>query len=282
MSDEAEEISSSTSESGLSIEKSWISWFCSARGRGFFVEVEKSWIEDDFNLYGLSHSRMGISHYDVALDTILDRELEYELNEKQAQIVQKYSELLYGLIHARFIVTQRGLEMMKEKFINVDFGRCPRVYCEGQPVLPVGESDVPGTSLKIYCPRCRDIYYPPFSKHSQLDGANFGTTFPHLLLQTYPRLIPPAPKQTFVPRIFGFKIHRSVLVPPEKKPNDLTRSRKTDLDSTRKSEDVSKRSESDLIRSSNGNLDTLEETKPQPSQPQPSITAKSTESMDIN
>jgi len=216
-------VSSSTgSEASLSIEeKSWISWFCSMRGREFFVEVDKNWIEDDFNLYGLSGSTMGIQHYEFALDMILDREMEYELNEQQSEGVQRSSDTLYGLIHARFIVTQRGLELMKHKYSNVDFGRCPRVFCEGQPVLPVGQSDLPRISLaKLLCPRCQEIYYPPFPKHSQIDGAYFGTTFPHLFLQAYPDLIPPPPKSSYVPRIFGFKIHhtsRQVLLEEVKK-----------------------------------------------------------------
>lgn len=37
----------------------------------------------------------------------------------------------------------------------------PRVLCDGQPCLPVGTSDLPGTStVKIFCPKCEDIYYP--------------------------------------------------------------------------------------------------------------------------
>jgi hypothetical protein len=36
-----------------------------------------------------------------------------------------------------------------------------RVLCDGQPCLPVGTSDLPGTStVKIFCPKCEDIYYP--------------------------------------------------------------------------------------------------------------------------
>lgn len=51
--------------------------------------------------------------------------------------------------------------MQLEKFKNYDFGRCPRVYCCGQPCLPVGQSDIPRSStVKIYCPKCEDIYYP--------------------------------------------------------------------------------------------------------------------------
>ncbi len=43
------------------------------------------------------------------------------------------------------------------------------------------------------------------------DGAYFGTTFPHLLLMTYPSLRPPPAADSYVPRVFGFKLHPSAL-----------------------------------------------------------------------
>ena len=39
------------------------------------------------------------------------------------------------------------------------------------------------------------------------DGAYFGTSFPHLLLQAYPELAPSEPLQLYVPRIYGFRVH---------------------------------------------------------------------------
>ena len=79
---------------------------------------------------------------------------------------------------------------MVDKYKKYDFGRCPRVLCYGQPLLPVGLSDVPyQKAVKLYCQRCEDIYSPKSTRHGQIDGAYFGSTFPHMLLMVYPQLI---------------------------------------------------------------------------------------------
>lgn len=131
---------------------------------------------------------------------------------------------------------------MMEKFKNCDFGRCPRVYCNGQvgtacaarllclqvlpprphmlprlicgataaretcwlvhtgsctctrcgwtaaaqlrrrgaaaanrpqACLPVGLSDIPRQStVKLFCPKCEDVYYPRSKYHGNLDGGS--------------------------------------------------------------------------------------------------------------
>jgi len=116
------------------------------------------------------------------------------------------------------------MKLMLEKYQRFEFGKCPRVYCQEQYLLPIAEIDVPRKAYaKLYCARCEDIYFPQFSKHSQIDGAYFGSSFPHLFFQRYPSLIPNPIQKKYQPRIFGFKIHPSykkLLIDSVKEQND--------------------------------------------------------------
>jgi casein kinase II subunit beta len=78
-----------------------------------------------------------------------------DLNDQQFLEIYQSAMDLYGLIHARFILSPHGLAMMKEKYTLGQFGYCPRVLCERQNVLPIGVSEDLSTSrVKVYCPRC--------------------------------------------------------------------------------------------------------------------------------
>ncbi|KAH9964696.1 casein kinase II, regulatory subunit [Lactifluus volemus] len=167
---------------------SWISWFLSSKGNEYFCEVEEDYILDRFNLTGLNTE---VQNYTQALDLITDN-LDDDFQEELRGTLDIQARLLYGLIHARWIVTARGLAKMLDKYKKADFGRCPRVLCQGQPLLPVGLTDVPyEKSVKLYCGRCEDIYSPKSSRHGSIDGAYFGTSFPHLLFLVYPAFLPP-------------------------------------------------------------------------------------------
>lgn len=122
--------------------------------------------------------------------------------------VERLAEKLYGLIHARFILTNRGVSMMLQKWRNGDFGNCPRVLCFEHPLLPMGTVDLPGKdTVKMFCTSCSDIYFPKHARHQAIDGAYFGTSFPEMFLMMYPEYRRPKP-QRFVPRLFGFKIRQ--------------------------------------------------------------------------
>ena len=130
-----------------------------------------------------------VPYYDYALDMVLDVEMPMEdsLTGEQQEIVESAAEMLYGLIHARFIITNRGMHAMYEKYRMAHFGRCPHVFCQGQPVLPVGLSDLPRNyTVNVFCPRCHGLFFPKSTRQANIDGAYFGTTFPHLYLMTHP------------------------------------------------------------------------------------------------
>jgi casein kinase II subunit beta len=69
--DEEEEDDEDEFEEESEQDASWISWFCSLRENDFLCEIEEDYIEDAFNLTGLSSI---VPYYDYALDLILDVE----------------------------------------------------------------------------------------------------------------------------------------------------------------------------------------------------------------
>ncbi|KUJ20336.1 uncharacterized protein LY89DRAFT_610365 [Mollisia scopiformis] len=197
--------------------ESWISSFCSLLGHEYFAEISEDFIEDDFNLTGLQGQ---VSMYKEALEMILDVEPEEDEDEEEDEeeedgddsvegeerasrrgavdrrhhrmasdlsIIESSAEMLYGLIHQRFICSRVGIQQMSEKYEAGHFGVCPRYYCNGVRSLPVGLSDVPGEdTVKLYCPACMDVYVPPNSRFQTVDGAFFGRTFGALFLLTFP------------------------------------------------------------------------------------------------
>jgi len=199
--------------------ETWISQFCALLGHEYFAEVSEDFIEDDFNLTGLPAQ---VPMYKEALELILDVDPEEDEEEEEeedeeisedddgrgyrrstrhmrmasdASVIESSAELLYGLIHQRYITSRPGIQQMLEKYELQHFGHCPRVNCQGAKVLPVGLSDTPGQdTVKLFCPSCLDIYTPPNSRFQTVDGAFFGTTFGCLFFMTFPELDISLPK----------------------------------------------------------------------------------------
>ncbi|KAJ1971734.1 casein kinase 2 regulatory subunit [Dimargaris verticillata] len=185
--------------------KYWTEWFLYLRGNEYFVEVDEEYIADRFNLTGLNQE---VDHYVPALQLISDELDESRLDEHTREAVDRSARHLYGLIHARYVLTTRGMHKILDKYKGLGFGRCPRVLCNSQPLLPVGLSDIPGRhSVKLYCCHCEDVYNPKSTRHATIDGAYFGTSLPHMIFQMFPTLVPEKSIVRYEPKIFGFKLH---------------------------------------------------------------------------
>lgn len=211
----------------------WIQQFCESFGHDYFVPVAQEFIEDDFNLTGLS---LQVPYYREALYTILDYQVETSednggaakaANGKRSDLPNKAllshsAELLYGLIHARYIILKLGLTAMASKFERSEFGICPRYYCDGMHLIPVGATDIPGQeTVRLYCPCCNDIYLPLSLRYLNIDGAFFGTTFPGLLVKMFPEIenqcnirINKVNQDNYGLRLFGFRVHELLATGP--------------------------------------------------------------------
>ncbi|KAI9308183.1 casein kinase II, regulatory subunit [Cunninghamella echinulata] len=192
--------------------KFWVDRFLNLNGNDYLCKIDESYILDRFNLYKLNEYVP--RYFNEALDLMTDQFDYREYDEHTRFEIEKAARHLYGLIHARFILTNSGMSKMLIKYKKNIFGYCPRYYCN-QPLLPIGVSDLPKTkSIKLYCCQCIDVYNSTSPKHCHLDGAYFGTSFPHLLLQAYPSLLPTTQKQSYIPKIYGFKIASDLPTPP--------------------------------------------------------------------
>lgn len=205
--------------------------FISSRGNEYFCEIDEEYLTDRFNLTGLNTE---VQYYQYALDLITDV-FDVDCDDDMRESIEKAARHLYGLVHARYIVTTRGLAKMVrllatsppladcllqiqrhadrlrkqlDKYKKADFGKCPRVNCASHPLLPMGLSDVPNLKpVKLWCARCEDMYNPKSSRHATIDGAYFGTSFHNILFQVYPSLVPTKSTERYIPKVYGFKVH---------------------------------------------------------------------------
>lgn len=229
---------------------SFISWITSRPGTNWLCEVEPAWIEDRFNLYGLDAV---FPHFRQCIEILLGggpQDGIYVLGDLVSEAID-----LYGMIHARYILTPKGTPAMAEKLAGGVFGACPRFQCKRQSVLPIGLSEnLRENHTALFCPRCQEIYEMsapdrafmttmiqrsrslqrgatssggsdassssgdpgPRSSISRgswkclpgLDGAYFGPSFPHMLLLQFPQFLGAIQaEESYVPRIFGFRVH---------------------------------------------------------------------------
>lgn len=188
-------------------ENGWVHWYCGLREHYFFIVIPNEYTRDAFNLYGLR--QYFPKNYDSLIELILSSNIpdEDDLADPTLQDLHREAGELYGLIHARYITTPRGLQIMKHKYDKGCFGKCPRVLCNGYKVLPVGiTNELRSRRVRVYCPNCQEAYDPRNVNLIDIDGAFFGTSFPHIFLQVYPEYISTSCPEPYYPKIFGFRV----------------------------------------------------------------------------
>ena len=185
----------------------WIRQFCRQPQNAWYAAIDPEWAADWFNQYGISSH---FDDFDLAIELISDRHNQSwsRMSEDHITTVHQQALRIYGLLHARWICQPRGMAQMKDKYEKAVFGRCPRFSCKGTKVIPMGQTlHMRRHSVKMYCPKCADIYRPP--PEFTLDGAHFGPAFPHMFLSEYEQFDKTKEFVPFEIKAFGFKIHRS-------------------------------------------------------------------------
>ncbi|KAI5169618.1 casein kinase II subunit beta [Pancytospora epiphaga] len=189
-----ESVETDTETTSLGYEDTWTSRFMENRENRYLSGVHDGFLQDRFNLFGLK-------------EKIEDFEEAYlAIQNKRATKCPETEAVVYYLIHQRYIYTKGGLSSIIEKVLNREYGKCHRIGCCEIPLIPIGLSNEPRKAgTKAYCYNCNNIYEPRGSL-KQLDGCAWGTGFAHFLILTYPYHFAKKSYETYVPRIFGFKV----------------------------------------------------------------------------
>ena len=184
----------------------WIRQFVQLPRNAWLVPIEKEWIGDWFNQYGIDTQ---FENFGLAIELITDSHSDQwrTLSDEKICRIHLQAMKIYGLMHARWIVQPKGLALMKEKYERGLFGKCPRYSCRGVNLLPVGTTfSLRKHSAKVFCPMCRDIYRPT---NMFIDGAYFGSAFPHMFLFEYKDFDRSDEFKPFQRTAFGFKIRKT-------------------------------------------------------------------------
>jgi hypothetical protein len=182
----------------------WITEFTSRHT--WLCVIDDEYVNDNFNLYGISAQ---VQDYQNALQLVRGN-----YRDSPTPALQKRAGQVYGLMHARYILTFQGAFDMQSKYEQHVFGTCPRVACQSQPLLPIGmDHRLEKSHVRGFCPCCEDIY----NLHKKLDGAYFGPYFAHFFLQAVETEVRCPPRVAASLCIFG--------VPIDEEPSALNRNR---------------------------------------------------------
>jgi len=160
----------------------WVYSFCELPGHELYLKVPTQFLLDPVTQNSVAETLpMGSCNIEI-LDLITSGELDL------SSPLQKRAKRYYDIFHSLYVVSPLGLHDLRQKFEQAYFGQCPRVFCSGAALLPVinnfdvfkyaffyvqhfaydqiGLHDKPKkNTVKLFCPKCRDLYHPQNLKH---------------------------------------------------------------------------------------------------------------------
>lgn len=168
----------------MSLTTPWARKFILSRPKDALLPIPREYLSDGFNLVNIAPVIHKIFHenkidtqatsslYKAAIKLILEEE-GMTNSTGVTKDIQHAAEVIYQLVHARFVCSPRGLDTIRRMFKrNADngtiypiFGRCSRIKCNGTALLPFGVSDQYDISGKgtiqrkamRYCCSCREV-----------------------------------------------------------------------------------------------------------------------------
>jgi casein kinase II subunit beta len=137
------------------------------------VEIDDYFLQSSVSYYGLN---VYVPHCSRITQIIKGRVPDLtDATKDQIEKLASSCKRLYGLLHQRFIITEDGIRKLMVKYTHGVYGKCPRIACRGQHLIPMGTSiELDQDIVKTWCPRCHDMY----NCASDLDGAYFGPDLP--------------------------------------------------------------------------------------------------------
>jgi casein kinase II subunit beta len=159
----------------------------------WLIEIDDYYLQSSVSYYDLNRK---VTSYSRAAEVVKGYSFDLSgASQSQISRLAVATARLYGLLHARFCVTEEGASKLSQKVAMGTYGTCPRVSCKGARLLPVGLTAEPDRDkVKLYCLKCHDVY----NSQSDLDAAYFGPDIPimyckvlqlPLRFQVYSRLL---------------------------------------------------------------------------------------------
>ncbi|OHT09752.1 Casein kinase II subunit beta [Tritrichomonas foetus] len=177
---------------------SWIDLFLNTPQGSLFVKITPEFLKEAANIPGIASEFNNIPE-------VLELILSQNVSELSTGYLQTHAELFYGMAHRRFLNTDKGRQAMIEKQKKGEFFKCPRMLCHNFTCVPVGiTNDLNKDKVKMFCPNCTDVYN--YDGQFPVDGGFFGPDWVHHLMNENPEIVSEELPETYIPRVFGFKV----------------------------------------------------------------------------